>query len=91
MAYRASATASARLVAQDGLRDCAGPLRMHGYGCQGDLWTGESQARAAVQILWGLLFILELQLEVGNIRMLTGLEVPAPNPQTQEPSLSPTL
>lgn len=90
VAYRASATASAHLVAQDGFRDCAGPLRMHGGGCQGDLWTGESQARAAVQLLWGLLLILELQLEVGNIRIPTGLEVPPPTPQTQGPPLSPT-
>lgn len=89
MAHRASATASARLVAQDGFGDCTGLLGMYGDGDQGDLWTGESQARAAIQLLGGLLLILELQLEVGNIRVPTGLEVLPPlNPRPRGSTLT---
>lgn len=88
MAYGASATASA-LVAQDGFRDCTDPFGVHGGGGQGDLWTGQSQARAVFQLLELILF-LELQLEVGNIRVPTDLEVlPSPTPDRGTP-LSPT-
>ena len=88
MAHGASATASVRLVAQDGFGDYTGLLGMLGDSDQGDLWTGESQARAAVQLLGGLLLVLELQLEVGNIRVSTGLEVLPRSPRPRGTTLT---